>query len=84
MARAGSTVTYPYTATLGYDLFQDTSKDALAAVVVSLLSGGGDRPDDVRPGLIAELVALADAGIIPRRPAAKYVTELADRPDADV
>lgn len=76
MARAGSQVSYPYSELVGHDLLMDTPKEALAAVVASLLSGGGDRPDDVRPALIRELDTLAAAGIVPRRPAAKYRQEL--------
>lgn len=69
MSRAAD---YPYTAMIGDDLFAHVSKEALAAVVASLLSDGGDHPEQVRPGLVAELTILAEQGIIPRRPAARF------------
>lgn len=70
MARAGSRVSYPWTdmAPGVSDVIGEVSKEALAAVALSLLTCGGDRPDGAASALLRELDALADAGIIPRGP----------------
>ena len=49
-------------------LYEQTPKAVLAAIVVSLLSCGGDRMEDVEEGLRAEWEALHVAGIVPQKP----------------
>ena len=65
---------YPWTAALGADLFYTVSKDALAAVVVSLLTCGGDHLEDTDVAALVtqELDNLAAAGVVPRRLPARF------------
>lgn len=71
---------YPYTQALGSDLFAAVSKESLAAIVVSLLTCGGDTLDtaDV-PGMVAtELDNLAATGIVPRPLPARFRRSASD------
>lgn len=56
-----------YAAELG-PLLDDCPKAVLAAVAVSLLSGGGDRLELVALQLAAEWSTLYENGIVPQKP----------------
>ncbi len=69
---------YPYVRDMiGIGLFDDVSKGALATVVGSLLSTGGDHPEQVRGRLLVELENLHAAGLIPARIRPAYRDEAA-------
>lgn len=76
---------YPYTDAIGRDLFAAVSKDSLAAVVVSLLTCGGDTIDsaDVPGMLAAELDSLAAAGVVPRPLPARFHRAASDLDGVD-
>jgi hypothetical protein len=51
------------------ELYRQTPKAVLAAVVVSLLSNGGDEFEQVSGRFLAEWHTLHDNGIVPQPPA---------------
>lgn len=68
MAGKNNAHSHPYLALGGRELrdaLDLLSHDALASVVVSILSGGGDRPGEVLPQLLREIDALHANGLIP-------------------
>lgn len=63
----GGNLSNDYSLVLG-PLFDKTPKAVLAAIVVSLLSQGGDHMDEVAAGLLAEWHTLYQNRIVPQRP----------------
>jgi hypothetical protein len=64
----GTKITNEYAQTLG-DLYDKVPKAVLAAVVVSLMSCGGDNLEDDMPRqLLDEWQCLHECGIVPQRP----------------
>lgn len=58
----------PYADLIDPVLYAQTPKAVLAAIVVSLLSGGGDDPRYLNERIRAEWQALYDNGIVPQKP----------------
>jgi hypothetical protein len=84
MAGKGNTHSHPYLLLAGRevaDMLNTLSHDALASIVVSLLSGGGDRPGEVRDQLLAEVDALHANGLLPynRLSAKRFPRAVAER-----
>ena len=57
-----------YASMLG-KLFDDTPKAVLGAMVVSLLTCGGDNPEELEADFLKEWEALYLNGIVPQKPA---------------
>ena len=70
-----------YSEVIGDHLYAAIPKAVLAAVVVSLLSNGGDHFEDVEAKLVEEWGALHVAGIVPQRPPKAVYRALAAGPE---
>lgn len=61
-----------YERAIGSELYHAIPKAVLAAIAVSLATNGGDHLQLAADGMLAEWLALHEAGIVPQRPPAKF------------